>query len=510
MNSPPTPADRIRPKAARFGLLALVLLGAGAGLTWQAIHSLPQMQTARIKGDELSTAFRAAYQRAPASASAGIRLMESSGDVTAALMRVRPVDDCARRCAARAQQTTNTQLPRLQQTSLLLLALERMNTPIEQQWTAIEPYVGGLGDVSFAHFHRDALDALSGAVVSVGCTPGVAGDIVHMRYGTPHGPFLQYFTARMFSLAAALDQLEGHHAAASQCRAVGLRLLKQWIIEPGPAGLRLQAADLLIRALLSQQDVATPTTTKTATTADVSTAATINATNPQTARIAAELGQWANAYRRELRKRPTAQFDLRRQPALAPREFTRSRNSLAMLAWTGGAAALSGLLILGLFWTAFGARTLDRDGLQRAKILGAAGGGFVVLSGFAILIRGDSLLADMSWAWMRLPLYSAGMTLVIAGLAAFLTGARRDVPATETPTRRPASQAMGDRLLPLFCGISVAGTMLSVAFAIIAWMAGASLHAYDQAVAMALRDEIQAVSPGSAETYLSTLRAWTP
>ncbi|MBL8880682.1 MAG: hypothetical protein JNG88_16335 [Phycisphaerales bacterium] len=496
MTTIPSPTERVRPMAARLALPAMALFGIGAMLTWYVVADLPQMQTMRIRGEDLSAAFRNVFQTAPAAAASGIRMIESGGDITAAIMRTRPIDDCAKRCAARAQQTTNTQLPRLQQAALVLLALERMSAPAERQWTAIEPYIGGLGDVSFAHFHRDALDTLAGAVASTGCSPGVAGDIVVMRFGSPHGPFLQHFTMRMLALAEALDQLEGRQAAARQCHVLVLRLLKQWIIEPGPAGLRLQAADLLARVLSPSPAAPAQTTTQTATSA--SRIAPIAAQYPQASKIAAELAQWTQAYRRELRRRPTAQFDLRRQPTLAPVQFSKMRNSLAMTAWAGGAAAACVALMLGLFWTAFRGRTLSRDGARRAAILGTAGGGFVLLSGIAILIRGETLLADLSWAWMRLPLYSAGMALVMAGLATFLSAAQR------------AHGEIRERLLAVFCGASAAGLLLGAAFAFFAWTAGTAGRHYDRATAMALRDEIAAVAPDSTEAYLVTLHRWNP
>lgn len=474
-NRSPSSGYVFSPRFLLIGLGAFLLFLGGALATWRVVARLPALQMEALAARDLNGAIRNAYRAAPASAAAGIRVMESSEDVTAALFGRRSIDEAARRCAQRAQMTTNTQLPRLQQAALALLALDRLSAPPDQQWRAMEPYVGGLGEVSFAHYQRDALDVLAGAAVACGATPGVAADFAVMRFGTPHGPFLQYFAERLTALSAALSQAEGTAAAGARCRQIARRLLKQWVLEPAPAGLRLLAADLLIRDLQNDAQV------------DVSTA-----------RIVTDLTQWAQACRNEMRRRPTGQLDLRRQPVAAVQEYRVFRNYLAMTAWCGGAAAAAMLLLLGSCWTALGRDRPEPAVASRAMALGCAGGGFIVICALAILLRADDLLADFSWAWPRLPMYAAGMTLVMAGLAAFVL---MDSRLGATPRWRLAG---------VYIGVSCAALLLAGALLCFALLAAGSQQAYDAATALALRDEIAFLAGAGADSFLVSLRAWSP
>lgn len=463
-------AGRLLPVAA--GAIGLFTIGALA--TWRIVVRLPAAQAEALAAHDLGAALRNAYQAAPAPAAAGIRMMESSDEITGALLGLRSIDDAARRSAQRAQMITNSQLPRLQQAALALLAMERLSVSPEQQWKSLEPYVGGLGDVSFAHFHRDALSVLAGAAVACGMTPGVAADFAVMRFGAPHGPFLQYIVARLTALSAALAQAEETAPAGLRCRQLVQRLLRQWVLEPAPAGLRLLAADLLIRDLRSENEPAA-----------------------SAARVTADLEQWTRAYRDESRRRPVGQLDLRRQPVAAAAEYRALRNYLAMTAWCGGGAAAAMLLLVGLVWTVFKREIPEPSIASRATVLGGAGGAFIVICALAILLRADDLLADFAWAWPRFPMYAAGMTLVMAGLAAFVLMDGR-------------SGALWRRLTGIFVGVSHAALVLAAALVCFALLALHAQGVYDAATALALRDEVAAMAGPAADAFLQSLRSWSP
>lgn len=468
--------DLIRPRAPLLATATIVLTAVAGLMAWHVVYQLPPLQTHAIAGRDVGATLRAAYQSAPPAAAAGMRMLEGGSDFTAALMKVQPIEDVAKRTTARAQQTSDSRLPRLFQAGLAMLALERLDTPPDQQWKTLEPYLSGLGDASFAHFHRNASASLASAMISLGLSPGVAAEAVEMRFGSSYGPFLQYFTGRLFALAAAFSQAEATAPAAQQCRSIALHLLKQWTLDPGPAGLRLLAADLLIRELRAS-----------------------GAGDPTTQRVAADLGQWTQAYRRESHRRPIGQFDLSRQPALAVGEYRQLRNALAMTAWTGGAAAAAALLLIALSWTALGGKKLDSTTNMRGMTLGTAGGAFIVLCAMAILFRADDLLADFSWAWIRLPLYAGGMTLVMAGMAAFISAGA--VQRTGT---------LADRLFAIFCGSSGGAVLLAAAFLLAVLYAGSAQRAYDAATEVAFRDEFRAMAGTSADQFLASLRAWKP
>ena len=136
-----------------------------------------------------------------------------------------------------------TQLGRLQLAALVMLNLERAGAPPEQWWPAVEPLLRGLERAEFPHFLPAVATYYATVFETLALSPGTARLQACRTVGHPHGPFLQLLTARLERIASA--RAEAGDDSAKLCRLTARRLLRQWVLDPGPIELRLLAADLL-------------------------------------------------------------------------------------------------------------------------------------------------------------------------------------------------------------------------------------------------------------------------
>ncbi len=241
----PAPA----PPGRRRGPLLAVGLGfvLTAGAAWSVVglwHRLPASQYRSIR----AAAVEAARTNPTGVAREGLVLLVNSNQFTAAWQGRRSIAETREEVRSRLVDLPHTQVGRLQLVALTLLEAERRGEPIERTWPAVRPLLSGVERAPLPHFFNEALAREQQAYQRVGLSPAVAWGAAQASLGTPHGPFLQYFVQRMTLLSDALGAT-GDTAASQMCRRGVRRLLRQWVLDPGPPSLRLPAADLLATEL---------------------------------------------------------------------------------------------------------------------------------------------------------------------------------------------------------------------------------------------------------------------
>ncbi|MBK8914082.1 MAG: hypothetical protein IPM64_05670 [Phycisphaerales bacterium] len=229
-----------------------------------------------------------------------------------------------------AAQSGESMLPRLALAATALVEMERRGAPDAEWWHAISPFVGGLCSASLSHHQFDRLAALASANLSAGADPGSAWQIAEMVVEPALGPFVQV-TAERLERAASARHAAGDAAAADVCTRALRCWLRGWVLERGPIGLRLLAADTLLRSLSSERD-------ERGSRDEGGVAAS----------AARDLAEWVRGRRAEAAARPAALLDVRRGRAVDPDAYSsllaRAYAALAL----GGASAVAVLLALGL------------------------------------------------------------------------------------------------------------------------------------------------------------------
>jgi len=357
--------------------------------------------------------------------------------------------------------------------------LERRGEPIENWWPQLHVFFQGMRQANLSHYQAALVRDWARAYELAGFGPGTARSLAEDLVAQRHGPFLQFFTSRVRRLIA--DRLHaGDAAAARVCRTTLYRLLRQWVLEPGPAGLRLLAADLLAQA--AEHDPA----------AGGSAAAQ---------ELARELRAWRSAYREALRRLPIGVFDPHRKPALDPAADQRLLQCVALTNWL--AAALLVVAAAALVALLRGPRRVLRPG-NATLVWGALlVGALVVLGGLGAVwlwpdwlrtdLRGD--FSSLRYLW-RHPFVAAGIALVGLLLAALLR-----------PGPRAGKSTFASRL-----GAAGAGAWLLLAVGLwAAATAGQIAHSRcERAIRAACEDSISAVAGPHAQRLLARLHDWEP
>ena len=375
--------------------IACALAGS---LTYGLVQRLPSFAF-----DAASGKFAAARERslrvAPGAAREG-RLFWAIGlDFRRALRDEAKLPNLESAAGRAASGIIDSQLIRLQQAGVRMRTLERAQRPREIWWPVLKPYLDGLDNARFSHFENELIAAWAAAYESAGLGPGTAYDVARHHVGNPHGQFLQYFCKRMNEVA---DEREaaGDSAAAVQCRSIVRRLLRQWVLDAGPAPIRLLAADLLVDAL-----------------------------EQESGELAADLQQWRAAYRESARSRPATLLAIAREPAAQPETHEALVGWMALTSWTAAAVLTVGVAALLMAWrwlTVGGAvervRTAVLAGLIVAVVVVAVGVLWVRIQPetFRADFRAD--WSALRYAW-RHPFYAGG--LAVFGVLAAACSARR-------------------------------------------------------------------------------------
>ena len=232
---PRTTAGQRSPPWRRLVLLAcaLVLTLIAGGQLWAVAYDLPQVKLRRMDWKGVQAARGTATGRARD----GWALLFNSEAFVDALHDPKRVAECQKRVRLGAEMARHSSLSRVQLATLQMLVLERDGVPGAQWWPRLEPYLSGLESADLSHGLPEYIANESAIYVRYGLDAVNADRFAQHRTVGVHGPFLQYFVRGTRHMANA----EGTRV----CRSV----LRQFVLDPAPSGLRLLAAELLAEEL---------------------------------------------------------------------------------------------------------------------------------------------------------------------------------------------------------------------------------------------------------------------
>ncbi len=511
--------DTPRP-AARFALLgaaALLTIAALAALLklWQALP-FAEVQT---RGPAALATLQKAGGDAPLAVQEGLLLAKLANQFTAGRHHPEVVSTWRDETARQLATLRRSQLGRLQQAAMRMLELEQAQRPMDLWWFMLKPFLGGLERASFDHFQAEVLAYTAATLETAGLSPGTAAQLAYGRQRFPHGPFLEYFVRR---LEAAGDQAARQDPSGPEsCRLIVQGLLRQWILAPGPAELRVLAARLLAEDLERR---GRGPATASATQADQG----VPAQSAVPSNLAADLRAWVARYRASVQARPApvSLLWLETEPLLAPAAHDRLVKWLGLCAWLLlplGVFTVAGLAC-GWYWALGAARSWN----WRAAFLY---GGLVTL---AMLVGGTvwvnaayhQLYAEFRGAertTVLLPHEWISAGLALAGLLlAVLLPLRRPAPAplpvmarklglsATSPKASPTGPASRPRLARLAAIAAAAWLLLAVALLACAKFAERSRANFEREVAASVQRGDPALADPAADRLLDGLRAWTP
>ena len=401
-----------------------------------------------------------------------------SNHVTDARHRPQRIDELLEDTRAGVTLVHRTQVARLQLASLTLLQLERGGAAVEHQWQRVLPYLEGLDHAVFEHGLADLIDAETLLYQNAGVSAGAARRWATGTFGYAHGPFLQEFVGQMRRIGNHLGEA-GDADGAALCARVTLRLLRQWVLEPGPAGLRLLAADLLAEYIAAVDAVGAPPT------------------------LAAKLQSWRTAYRAGAAARPVPPAAIRLGNEPVPAQAASSATSwLGFTIWC--TAALIPVVLIGLL-TIPGVFKPVSGGPHRGarRFIAATPAVLVLLIGWAVIASAPDLVHDAlqrivsdGLGWPRMVFVAGGTAILFVALsAAALTSNRKSL--------RSWIESAAHTVLVSWLLLSVAGVAVTV-------VAGRAYTAYDRALAAPWPAQTAAIADPNAAGLLDELRAWEP
>lgn len=224
-------------------LLAALILTAIGLLQLRALWlRLPAPSLKRVNWD----AINARRARFTGTAREGLLLAINSDQFTAAWQKRIPLSRALDETRRRLAEFRSTQLGRLHVAALIMLQMERDGVSPEHWWPQVEPYLAGVRGDDCPHLLAPLLATESAACVRMGLGDTTARQVAVFNLANSHGPFLQVFIQNLARLRNARRDA-GDATAAARCDLLSAALLREWIVARGPAGLRLTAADLLVR-----------------------------------------------------------------------------------------------------------------------------------------------------------------------------------------------------------------------------------------------------------------------
>jgi hypothetical protein len=503
MKPDPPPALRT---ASPWTVLALALL-ASAVAVWSGMGLLTALPTTQLLGltSQQTNAQVEAIIRGggPVSHSAALAIL--GRQFTAAMHDDAAMTTLRGQLAGYSSATGGAALGRLIQAAVVLRELERGRAPPETWWLAVEPYLEGLDRADFAHGAAAYRRALAEGYVRAGRPAYVAWDLANAQVGNAFHAPLVFLVTRLEVLAAA-RQAAGDAAGAQLCTRIVRRVLRQFVLEPGPIGTRLAAADLLAdeldgsaagraRAALRSTKAASQAASQPtgASLADAAGDAPAAAPGESELQRAAALREWRENYRAAVLGRPMSQFTFAARPALDWAAHDRALGASLLASWLAAAGVAAALLAILLAWFWIRART---EGPHWGPLLGAAllSAGSCVVAGLVWqAVTGAALPEDLRRDVPLHPFYGGVSALVAIVLFGAFWG------------RRAKSK------LTTRCGALAAATWLLLAGgATAAALAGRfALATYMERSAAALADEYAALAGDDLAT-LQPLRDWNP
>jgi hypothetical protein len=484
------PAPRQPPPIRRvFGpaLLLTAAIAAAVFSVWRAAPvwlRLEPMQLAVLAGAR-RTALQQLGARATNGARDGLELALVSRRFSSAYRDPAAASDLRAISQSVAAGTRTSRLARLQVAATEMLALDRRNAPLESWGPTLRACLDGIERASLAHSLPELTNVQATIYETLGAPPGVAVVAAHDDWACSHNVLLEYLAARLSTYARSEAARARDPATTALSQTVVERLLREWVLAPGPVELRLLAADLLARTLENARsdDSGGETAWKV--------------------RIAAKLREWRNRYRDAARRRG------------APHPLLGRADEIVLV--DGGRAALRGLVLT--LWLGAGVAVL---------LLIA-----VVTS--PVLLRGSRPARSAAADWL------CGAAVALAPILVALIWMAVSAATIEHDLRRDFSPGIGPPWQPIaaasltligLVGMAVAfnlgrrprafwrdlgrvattgcivASMLLLAAAV---MARVALERYDQAIAAALRGDTYAAVTGTDDSsLLDELRDWDP
>lgn len=459
-------------------LIALVVSAVDLARIRGLWRSLPGPSLSRVDWD----AFQQARSQYSQKAREGWILAIVSNHLTTARHHPGELATLLDDARAGAAMLRDTQLGRLQLAALTLLRLEQDNVPPEDWWNQVRGYLDGLERAAFDHFMPELITAEAAAFTRLGLGPGSAQRLALTRLGGKHTPLLQYLAERLQRVADELRQA-GDLPAAERCERMIRRLLRQWLLAPGPDGVRLLAAELLA----DQLDAG---------------AATIDA-----AELAEKCRRWRTAYRARAASLPDHAPLLRIGDEPAPDAgSTHLGTWLIRIGWT--AAALLAAALLGVLSGPAWLRPATH-GTSWIRYALTCGAPILILCGSIGVSSFDLAAEDLRRAseltmggdaprlgLPLIPIFAGVLSVVVVALSAMI--GRRIAWAPVAALRHVAVSAV------------VTWLLLSIALLPMISHAASLRGGVEAALARPLEAQLRELADPNTDGLLDDLRAWQP
>ncbi len=483
----PPAHERPLPRIIPVLLAALLLSAVSVTIAVSFTRALPLGSMLRIGNTRVRSTLEAAARALVGESRDGLLLAQlgslfSDGwkHPANALMREKQISDVAPHLSQVGVARLIQLAARLNSTEHALAALGSAPAGAPQAgWSVAKPYLEGWEKRQLSHEQLALRAAIARAYESLGLRPGTALALAGSYVGHALNPLLEYLTPQIERLAAEAEQAGDAKGAASARRAFA-RLLRQWTLEPGPAGLRLLAADLLAGHLERRS-------------AD-------HAGGDAAPAIVTGLRSWRAAYLAAAAARPTPVFQVAEDVARAVPEQSRLLGVYMLMLWLATGCGAAALLALATGWTLLRPRAPVRVSglLLRGSGLGLFAAGLLCIGWLLALepqVRLDMRMdpANVRY-WPKFAIGAAASALlVITTLASLLK-------------RRAPHLRLGGAtaLAAAYCWLafSIFGGLGPIAYR--------QLAAYETALAAAHADPIASVAGPQADSFLDPLRAWEP
>lgn len=360
---------------------------------------------------------------------------------------------------------------------------ERSGSSARERAAAVRSILSGVQPAALTHKLDPAIAAFAAAYGEARLGAATARALAEQTVGHQHEMFAQLLSARLRTLADACAAA-GDADGARSVRAALASVLRAFVLEPGPASLRMCAAALLADAVDSEN----------ASRSAPADAAALS--------ISHELRSWRQQYRERIRSLPASVLAIRSEPVLCRGEYDRAVRSLVACTWIASAVCTSliACVLAGWCWLTGPGRW---NSAPRAAIVGALAAatlciGSAVLAALPLDSLAEELRRDFSSPryWWRHPLASAAMTLLALAIAPLI--------------RRRAVEAKPSWLGALGAGSVMLTLMLSVVLVAASRFAGDAMDQYEARTGAAETRLLESVLGSAAERPVAALRAWTP
>lgn len=494
----------MQPAPRRVALLVLPLLAAlilsllALLLTFRVVVRLPDVAVFRVSGspaaDQATQTVLADVLRNAPQARDGLQLVNWSQRFTDASRSGDPAPLEAS-IAEGIGRLGHSGFARLQLLAARLLQQERAGQP-PQAWAATaRPILDSIPLDGAPTYQASLQRAVAQAFAARGLRPGVAALLAQSDIRHPHGPLLQFVAERVGRCADALPADDGETAAALRRGLV--RALRPLVLDEGPAGLRLLAADLLADLL-----PAAPPLSPSVSNRDVVDALT----------------RWTARYRAAAAARPPGAIGGGSEAFAAPREHARFATWLGLLAWAlGSTGALSIAALAALPFA--GPRESRPVPLPTFCRSGAVAAALIAGGWLCIAMAEPWVLSDLRQAnaggLPGLKTAGAAAGLALAALLISVAAARPRQATPKAPESRPSRSGQTPVSKPtargrFACTAAWAWLLTALSACVAAGLTSAAQARLDAALLASAEDSIASVAGADHAALLAPLHQTAP